>query len=140
MNFRQVLPKEGDSFQIAPLIDTVFLLLTFFIATWSQAAEERETPVDLPKTSTGVLRRQEKLDIVINVTREGRILVHGREYSVEKLRRDLADIRGSSRSVSVIVRADGKSYHEDVVKVLDACASAEIRTVSFVSVNAGRTR
>ncbi len=68
MNFRRGFGREGDSFQIAPLIDIVFLLLVFFIVTGALAAQERETLIQLPKTTSAVTRRREKLDIVVNLT------------------------------------------------------------------------
>ena len=142
MNFRRPLEAGEGSFQIAPLIDIVFLLLVFFIVTGALEAQERDTTIDLPKTTAAVTRQREKLDVVVNVTREGRIVLHNQEYSVEKLRLVLAHlrrlgVRDPVHSVSVIIRADGKALHEDVVKVIDACAGAKIKRISFVSVNAG---
>ncbi len=138
MNFREVFEAREDSFQIAPLIDIVFILLVFFIVTGALAAEEKETRIRLPETSSAVTRRRQRLDIVVNVTQAGQILIHNQVYSVEKLRKVLAEVQRTARSVpvSVIIRADGKSLHEDVVKVIDACASARLKNVSFVSVNA----
>lgn len=140
MNFRKVFETPEDSFQIAPLIDTVFLLLTFFIVTGALAAEEKETGVDLPRTSAAAARQRGRVDIVVNVTREGAIWVHGQQYSAEKLRRKLTDMQRSAgaAAVSVIIRADGKALHEDVLRVIDACAAARLRNVSFVSVHAGK--
>ena len=141
MNFRQMFETGEDSFQIAPLIDIVFLLLTFFIVTGALAAEEKETLIELPRTTAAVTRQREKLDVVVNVTRDGQIWIHGRRYSLKELRKVLTSVQQSSRSgpVSVIIRADGKSLHEDVVKVIDACTAAKLRNVSFVSVETGKT-
>jgi len=138
MNFRLGFEAQEDSFQLAPLIDIVFLLLVFFIVTSALAAQERETPIELPRTTSAVTRRRGKLDIVVNISRRGEIRIHNQRYSVEKLRTVLADIQQAARTVpvSVIIRADGKSLHEDVVKVLDACAAAKLKNVSFVSVSA----
>lgn len=138
MNFRKVFEQEDDSFQMAPLIDIVFLLLTFFIVTGALAAEERETLVELPKTTSAVTRRQEKVDVVVNITRDGQIWLHNRPQSVKDLLFVIAELAKSDRTVpvSVIIRADGKALHEDVLKVIDACAAAKVRNISFVSVNA----
>ena len=140
MNFRKAFELQEDSFQIAPLIDVVFLLLIFFIVTGALAAQEKETPLELPETTSAVARRREKLDIVVNIDRAGTIWIYNQEYSVENLRTVLLDLRGSARltPVSVIIRADGRSLHRDVVKVLDACSAADLKNVSFVSVNAAK--
>jgi biopolymer transport protein ExbD len=140
VNFREGLSDWEDSFQIAPLIDIVFLLLTFFIVTGALAAQEKETGIELPKTTSAVDRQRGKLDVRVNVTRQGDILINQQRYTVEHLRAVLAELRRSARSVpvSVIIRADGKALHEDVVRVLDACAAARLKNVSFVSINASR--
>ena len=140
MNFRRGFGRQGDSFQIAPLIDVVFLLLVFFIVTGALAAQERETLIQLPKTTSAVTRRREKLDIVVNITRKGQIWINNRRYSIANLQRVLVDIQRSARpvAVSVIVRADGATQYENVAKVLDACVAVKIKSVSFVSLGAGR--
>ncbi len=140
MNFRRGFGREGDSFQIAPLIDIVFLLLVFFIVTGSLAAQERETLIQLPKTTAAVTRRREKLDIVVNITRTGQIWINNRRYSIVNLQRVLVDIQRSAGPVpvSVIVRADGATKYENVAKVLDACVAVKIKSVSFVSLGAAR--
>ena len=140
MNFRKEFERHEESFQIAPLIDIVFLLLTFFIVTGALAAEERQTPVELPRTSSAAPQRHERLDVVVSVARDGQIWILNQRYSLEKLRRVLIDLQQSSRSVpvSVIIRADGKALYEDVAGVIDACAAVKLRNLSFVSVHAGR--
>jgi biopolymer transport protein ExbD len=140
MNFRQTLDTVEDSFQIAPLIDIVFLLLTFFIVTGALAAQEKETEIALPRTTSAVTRPREKLDIVVNITREGRVWIYNKRYTVDELRATLTQMQEAARTVpvSVIIRADGKALHEHVVHVLDACSAAGIRNVSFVSINAGK--
>ncbi len=139
MNFRRVFEGPEESFQMAPLIDIVFLLLTFFIVTGALAVQERETPIRLPTTTAAIIRPREKLDIVVNITREGRILINNQPYSVSRLRNVLIEMRRSARTapVSVIIRADGKALHEDVVAVIDACTAAKLKNISFVSVGKG---
>ena len=140
MNFRKAVEEHEESFQIAPLIDIVFLLLTFFIVTGALAAQEKETPIQLPKTTAAVARARGTLDVVVNITQAGLVFINQRPYPMPRLRQLLSDVRRSARaaSVSVIIRADGKALHEDVVKVIDACAAARLKDVSFVSVSKGR--
>lgn len=138
MNFREVLETGEDSFQLAPLIDVVFLLLTFFILTGALEAQERESPIELPDTTAAILRRRGRQDIVVNVTRKGRIWVDNRSFSVGELRRNLIMLQRSARSepVSVIIRADERTLHRYVMRVIDACAAANVKNVSFVSKDA----
>ncbi len=145
MNFRQAFESREDSFQLAPLVDILFILLIFFVVTGALVAQERaqesETPIELPKTTAAIVRPREKLDIVVNITRKGQIWINNQRYSIEKLRRVLINVAQSARSapVSVIIRADGRSQYQNVVQVIDACTAAKLRNVSFVSVNEGKS-
>ncbi len=140
MNFRRAVGGQEDSFQLAPLVDILFLLLVFFIVTRALAAQEKETPVELPKTTAAVTRHRERWDVVVNVTKTGEIRINNQPWSPGNLRPVLKEVQKAAQEdgtpVSVIIRADSKALHEDVVRVLDACAAVNIRRVSFVSVNA----
>ena len=140
MNFRRGFGTREDSFQLAPLVDCMFLLLVFFIVTGALAAQERDTLIELPKTTSAVTRRREKLDIVVNITRKGQIWINNRRYSLENLQKVLVDVQRHARPVpvSVIVRADGATLYENVARVIDACVAVEVKNVSFVSLDAGR--
>ena len=46
MNFRKQATSDPPGFQIAPMVDIVFLLLIFFLVTWNFA--RYETELDVP--------------------------------------------------------------------------------------------
>ena len=48
MNFRSTLKQESVGFQIAPMIDIVFLLLCFFVTSQIFAQWETEIDITLP--------------------------------------------------------------------------------------------
>jgi len=132
MNFRQVFEAREDSFQIAPLIDVVFLLLTFFILTGALEAQERESRIRLPSTTSAVVRRRGPDDVVVNVTKQGNIWVNNRHRTIEQLRQILKALRRSG-PVPVVIRAHAETRHRHVMQVIDACAGADVRRVMFVS-------
>jgi biopolymer transport protein ExbD len=135
MNFRQTFAADEHSFYniFAPMLDIVFLLLTFFIVTEAYERQERETPVDLPRTTAAIGMSRGALDLVVNVTRDGRIVLNGQPIPLERFRERLAH-RQQAGPVSVIIRADGQARHEKVLRVVDACAAVKVRRVSFVSI------
>ena len=141
MTFRPANDEADASFQIAPMIDIVFLLLVFFIATTALRQWEREIQIGLPTAehSTGIAKQPN--DIIINVTREGRIIVFKREWELEKLRSRLslyARARAGQAPPAVIIRADGETQHQNVVNVIEACVSANLRNISFVTIEEKR--
>lgn len=134
MNFR-TLKEEETGFQIAPLIDMVFLLLVFFVATGAFRAMEREQDIALPAAATSRVPRERPPEVVINITQDGRIIVNRAEWQLEKLGAHLRLLaRVSGTPPTVVIRADRYTYHENVVNVLDACVAANLRSVAFVTV------
>ncbi|MFO7900377.1 MAG: biopolymer transporter ExbD [Planctomycetota bacterium] len=139
MNFRQVFEERQESFQIAPLIDIVFLLLIFFILNGVRA-QEAELPMELPRATASIARRGAREEVVVNVARSGTLIVDNAALSVGDLRRSLRILnRSVSHPISVVVRAHPRAQHQYVLNVLDACAAAGITNVSFVTKDA-RTR
>ena len=136
MNFRQdeKLEEEGGSFPLAPMIDILFLLLIFFIATYAYQQVEREMSVALPVSDESTSLEQSTSDIIINITKEGNIIVNRRQVSINQLKGLLEQASEVLGVDSVLIRADKKTYHEYVVDVLDVCAGLDIKKVSFVTI------
>lgn len=139
MTFRRA-PQDEVGFQMAPMIDIVFTLLLFFIITSALEQQEKDITVSLPETKTGNPVTQIRSEIIINVDREGAIIIHNEKLSLDVLReklKQLADLYKGIASPNVIVRGDRNVPYGRVVEVLDVCAEASMRNVSFVSVDKG---
>ena len=133
MNFRQRAMAERAGFQIAPMIDIVFLLLIFFIVTWSFARYETELEVTVPTAEEGKYRRHSVGEVIINVSRDGAIIVNRRQLSDEELREILARISKDYPDQAVILRGDENVDYRHVVRVLDICRAANIWNVAFAT-------
>ena len=126
---------------MAPLIDMVFILLVYYVLTTAMGQLERQMNLDLPTAEKGVVPRQ-RAPYYINITEKGEVLVSNRLMSDEELRTwltDLHDAYGASPP-PVVIRADRDTAFQHFVKVLDACAAADIRNVAYASVEAPRRR
>ena len=53
MNFRARFQTEPIAFQLAPMIDVILFLLTFFLLTWNVARYETELDVRVPTAKQG---------------------------------------------------------------------------------------
>lgn len=135
--------KSGDSGKVdvpmAPMIDVVFQLLIFFMCAASFNVEESEMKVNVPPPSGPPVETSEKLPdrVEIIVMRDGGVSVKGREYDSPSSK-DLPDLRSMlARLLSVfkdqvvIINADTRVRHEKVVDVLNACAAAGVKNISF---------
>ena len=139
MNFRKAEASE-EGFQIAPLIDMVFLLLVYYVCTTAMGQLERQMDLNLPTAEKGLVSRQ-RAPYFINITKQGAVLISNRAYSDDELRawlKDLHDAYGASPP-PVVIRADRDTAFQHFVRVLDACASADIRNVAYANVE-GRRR
>ena len=129
---RQAL-SERPTIQMAPLIDIIFLLLIFFMAASIFYQLETEINITVPtaKESTDIKRAPG--EIIINIRKDGAVVVNQRKMSYEKLDRMLKRVSELYKGQPVIIRADKETYHKNVIKVLDLCAGADIWNVSFAT-------
>lgn len=114
---------------IAPLMDMVFILLIFFVVT---AVFVEETGVEVQRPSAASARNLEKQSILIAVTRDGRIVYGGEEYTLNGVRavvsRELA-----GKEMPVILLVDESARSGVLVDVIDECKLAGAKTVSIAA-------
>ena len=117
-------------FSMAPLIDIVFQLLIFFMCATSYSKQERELGIELPNAASA--RTPELLpdEIVVNVFRDGRVSVLGRDVARDALPAALLEAAHERTDVPVTIRGDRLVPHEDVVAVMDACGVAGLTTLT----------
>lgn len=131
--------SQEDSFQIAPFIDIVFLLLIFFLLTARLEAEEKNLGLTLPSASKGEKKIREKNEIIINIDSNGIITVRddvwetGPKAGKRSLTAMLTSSVEDNKTQSVIIRADAKTAHKFVVDVLNACREAKIARVDIAT-------
>lgn len=114
--------RDPVTLDLTPLIDCIFQLLVFFLLTASFIT----TPnlgVELPKASAQASGKQEK-DLMVSVTRKGEILFRGSPYEPAGLLKKLKEVHAERPNARILIQADTKAYHGNVVKVMDAAKSA----------------
>ncbi len=139
MNFRHVAAQQEEGFQIAPLIDMVFILLVYYVCTTAMGQLERQMDLDLPTAEKGVVMRQHT-PFFINITKQGAVLINNMVMTDESLGswlKELHDFYGAAPP-PVVIRADKETPFQYFVRVLDACAVANIRNVAYANVEGPR--
>jgi biopolymer transport protein ExbD len=134
MKFRKTTHLEGMGIQIAPLIDVMILLLAFFVISWKFSRFETEIDISLPAAEEGQALNREYNEIVVNVHKDGRVVVDSQDYPEAKLLGRLEKIAKINPNVAVIVRGDGATPYEQIVAVLNTCKKAKVWNVSFMTV------
>lgn len=116
--------REGDggvTFDFAPMVDIVLLLLIFFFLTSSLGARQNALPLDLPRASTTV---QETPALpIVSVDRSGKVFLNGKETTLTKLGGQLKPLLKTSGGV-VGLRGDERGNYGTVVQVMDVIKRA----------------
>ncbi len=133
MNFRARAQPESSGFQIAPMIDIVFLLLIFFLVTWNFSKDEMELDVQVPTAREGKESRRAVGEVILNVKADGSVVMNRREMNTEELEAALAKIQSLYPDQAVVLRGDETTEYSRIVEVLDVCRSANIWNVAFAT-------
>jgi biopolymer transport protein ExbD len=127
---------------LMPMIDVVFLMLSFFMVTTQLIRQEADLGIQLPTEAVPTAAVELPSRHIIDVLPDGSILLNGgptgdaaNDPNLTQLRGLLGQLRASAdrmrRQTVVIIQADPFSPHYRSVEVLNACSAAQIRFVSF---------
>ncbi len=134
INFkRNTYVRELPAVQLIPLIDTLFVILSFFMAMFLHFNFESALDISVPTSASATESAVPSQEIIVNVLRDGSIVLGQKTMDLAGLGSVLRRASQVSPRQAVIVRADQKTYHEQVIKVLDVCAKANIWNISFAT-------
>jgi len=119
--------------QMAPLIDIVFLLLIFFMSAFIFQELESEINISVPTAKESTDMTRSPGEIIVNIRKDGSVVVNQRELSYEELESLLNRVARIYQNQPIIIRGDKETRHKYVIKVLDICAGADIWNVSFAT-------
>ncbi|MEZ0387553.1 MAG: ExbD/TolR family protein [Verrucomicrobium sp.] len=133
----------ATGFQIAPMIDVVFVIMLFFMVMANSVKVEHELKTALP----GAVTQQADPDLVmpdeilINISEDGAVAMNDEEFdsatdpklpsltdSLIKLKKD-ADLRGSK--VLVTLQTEEQTKYDRIIQVMNSLAAARIANVTF---------
>ncbi|MDF1837494.1 MAG: biopolymer transporter ExbD [Planctomycetota bacterium] len=116
---------------LTPMIDVIFLLLIFFMVATTFQDPERELDVDLPQAQSGSTLTEQDDEIIINVMRDGSVVLSERTVTNDELVRHLNQAAQQDPETPVTIRGDRFVHHEDIVSAMDACGSAGLHNLSI---------
>jgi len=123
--------KPRPTVPMAPLIDIVFITLIFYMTLSIFYQLETELSISVPRSEESKEVVRSPGEIIINVDQEGSVVINQKRLDYDGLKGLLFRVASLYPNQPVIIRADKKTYHESVVKVLDACAAANIWNIAF---------
>lgn len=129
--------------QMGPMIDMVFLLLVFFMVTAKPMKPESDVGLKLP----GTVQQDEVLEMPdeqrIDIHADGRILVNDlpmdsqQDHELPQLVKTLQRFREATEANNtqplVTIAAEDAVIHQRIIDVMNACAEAGIKGVTFAT-------
>ena len=135
MNFRKEREIQSTGFQMAPMIDIIFLLLIFFIAAAVYSQWESKLEIKVPTSETAKHRPRFPGEAIINIDKNGKFFLNSIEFSPERLKKVLAQLSRTYPDQPVVIRADKQTQCKYMIKLLDICAETDIANISFAAMN-----
>ncbi|MEO8206462.1 MAG: biopolymer transporter ExbD [Chthoniobacterales bacterium] len=137
MNFRS---KSNETrplhFHVTPFVDILLVLLAFFILTWSMRQTESDLQLTLPNAQNAKPEKAVTTQVIINIRKNGDILVNQRTLSPDALKELLAGIVEQNPKQVVTLRADQEANYKDVLQVLDICRGVKVTNIGFAALSA----
>jgi biopolymer transport protein ExbD len=138
------LPAEDNThlgFQIAPMIDVVFVIMLFFMVMAGAVKTERELVTTLPGTAEPSTETDLPDEQIITISQDGEVALNEEPFDsptshdLPQLAATLTRLKQSSDAAKsqllVTIVSDEQAKYSRTIDVLDACALAQIANVTF---------
>ncbi len=126
---------DGEhGFQIAPMLDILFVLLLFFMVSAGAQKHETSLTTQLPGGQPG-----KDVPVQVGIDADGQVNIAGAPYDSptdSNLPQFVARLKGvvqSNAAQPVVISPTRGTRHQRVIDVLNACASAGVRNLAFGS-------
>lgn len=125
---RQDDDREGQ-FELISMTDIVFLLLIFFMISSTFVELDSHLDIQLPETQGGALEEAARL-FIIEMGMPDVLLLDGTPVLLDELAAKLAENGRPGRQDSVLIRADQRLSHGQVMEVLGLVQQTRIRDIA----------
>ena len=132
MKFRPTSSEEPE-LNLVPLIDVLLMTLIFLVVTTS-FSKEAHLRIRLPEASVQKKVKSEALRVAIDA--RGRYYINDQQLlktTPEVLRNALLRAAGGKKDPLIIVRADAKTTHESVIRIMDAARRLGYTHLTFAT-------
>jgi biopolymer transport protein ExbD len=130
----RIIDNEPDvpaQINIVPMIDVIFAILTFFIMATLFLTRSEGLPVNLPKAQTA--QSQQQTRITVTIDDEGQVSLNRQPIEVSQLANQVKALMENESSALVIINADTKVEHGQVIAVMDQLRTVEGATLGIAT-------
>jgi len=134
--------EENLQFQIAPMIDVIFILILFFMCSAGAVKTEKHLASSLPGTAATDAPVEIPDEQLIQITSAGQVLLNDREFDaggkshempqlLATLQRFRQAAEAGKTQAMVTITPQAYANYQRVIDVMNVCAAARIKNVSF---------
>lgn len=127
----KTMPLDEPGINLTSMLDVVMLLIMFFMAGTQFKDLERQYHIELPTVQDATAVSGLPDEIVVNVQRDGQLIVRSEVKTVEALEAILREARERFPGQAVVVRGDADVPYRYVMQAMGACRRAGIRNLSL---------
>jgi biopolymer transport protein ExbD len=127
----QLRQKTGTELNITPMIDVIFILVIFFLVTTSFV---KETGVEVERPVAASAERQERVNILIAINKNGEIWMGGHQLDIRTVRANVEQALAENPESTVIITADKSSTTGLLIQVMDQARLAGVSSVSIAAI------
>ena len=129
--------NEDVSLDMTPMIDVVFQLIIFFVVTLKMS-DDKDTTIKVEDGKAGIPLTQEELppsQLTIDVARNGRVSLSNITLSDQMLAQKIQERKARyGTEFPCMIRADWRTKHRDVARVMNICTANGVWKLSFVAI------
>lgn len=133
MKFKTENRGKAPALAMTSMLDVIFLLLCFFVTVSVFSQWESEISIKLPNAKTAQEPERLPGEIIVNLTKEGKVRVNGGDMPLSELKSRLSKISKFYPGQPVIIRADKEVKYESLVEVIDTCREADVWNFSLAT-------
>ncbi len=135
--------EENLQFQIAPMIDVIFILILFFMCSAGAVKTEMYLASSLPGTAQAETPVNIPDEQIIQITNAGQVLLNDRQFDANAgathqmpellgmLQRFRQASQANKTEAMVTISPQPYASYQRVIDVMNACSAAYIKNVSF---------
>lgn len=120
--------KRKAEINLVPLLDSIFILIFFFMFALSTMVKRNGLAVALPKSVAG---KKVSEKTTLSVKQDGSLYWNDQPIPQSQLSDRLKDFKLTSPEVSLVIRGDKGTPFENIVRILDQAEKIQLRKVTI---------
>ena len=115
--------EENSQINILPMIDIIFVILSFFIVSSLYLVKLETIPVKLPNAETSTQEKDSLIVVTLNL--ENKVFINEKFIEISILENEIRSRLRNSKNKKVVLRADKGIKYGKVISILDVLRKIE---------------